>query len=196
MRQKPILPFLLTLTLLLLSGCLASTNRVAVDTEDPFNDTETGSKDLEAVAQKMSRSLILLPQIAEAKTPPRIAFLEVSNNTNELLNKELFLRKMRTLLMQNAGGKMIFLDRDKYQAIARERDAKNSGEYSGKAVGKLSGADYFLTGTLDSIDKAMGGKRSTYTRYSFRLTDAGSGDIHWEDEYEVKKIGRAGLYDR
>ena len=180
----------------LLTACLSSTNRVAVDSEDPFNDTLTGSKDLEAVAQKMARSLVLLPQIANATTPPRIAFLEVTNNTNEILNKEMFLRKMRTLLMQNATGKMIFLDREKYDAIAQERSAKESGSYSGKSTGKLSGADFFLTGTLDSIDKALGGKRSTYTRYSFRLTDANAGDIHWEDEYEVKKIGRAGLYDR
>lgn len=184
---------------LALTGCLAKTNRVAVDSDEPFSDTTTGSKDLEAVAQKMTRSLVLLPQIASAKTPPRIAFLEVTNNTNEILNKELFLRKMRTMLMQGAAGKMIFIDRDKFEAIKRERDAKRKGEFSSaveKSNVKLSGADYFLTGTLDSIDKAAGGKRSTYTRYSFRLTDAESGDIHWEDEYEVKKIGQAALYDR
>ena len=180
----------------LLSSCLASTQRVGVDTEDPFDSTETGSKDLEAVAQKMARSLIQLPQVSSAETPPRIAFLEVSNNTNEILNKELFLKKMRTLLIRNATGKMIFLDREKIAAIRAEREAKRRGEFSGKQGGKISGADYFLTGSLDSIDKAAGGKRSTYTRYSFRLTDSESGDIYWEDEYEVKKVGKAGLYDR
>jgi PBP1b-binding outer membrane lipoprotein LpoB len=180
----------------MLSACLSSTNRVAVDSEEPFSDTLTGSKELEDVAQKMTRSLVLLPQVASAAVPPKIAFLEVANNTNEILNKELFLRKMRTLLMQGASGKMVFIDRDKFEAIKREREAKRSGQFSGKANGTLSGADFFLTGTLDSIDKALGGKRSTYTRYSFRLTDAESGDIFWEDEYEVKKVGKAGLYDR
>ena len=80
---------------------------------------------------------------------------------------------------------------------ARNREpAKRRGEFSASRKGHLSGADFFLTGTLDSIDKASGGIRSTYTRYSFRLTEAESGDIYWEDDYEVKKIGKAGLYDR
>src|SRR5690349_9672726 len=124
MRKLPIM--LSVMAALILAGCLASTNRVAVDSEEPFSDTQTGSKDLEAVAQKMTRSLVTLPQISTATTPPRIAFLEVTNNTNEILNKELFLRKMRTLLMQNAAGKMIFIDRDKFEAIKRERQAKRS----------------------------------------------------------------------
>ena len=181
---------------LLLTSCLSKTQRVAIDTDEPFDSTETSSKDLEAVVQKMTRSLILLPQIQNAKTPPRLAFLEVTNNTNEILNKELFLNKMRTLLIKNSNGKMIFLDRAKIEAIKREREAKRSGEFTSNSSGSLSGADYFLTGTLDSIDKAGGGKRSTYTRYAFRLTNAETGDIYWEDDYEVKKVGSAGLYDR
>ncbi len=194
--MQPFKTLFLILCSVALSACLASTQRVGVDTDDPFDSTETSSKDLEAVSQQMSRSLIQLPQISNATSPPRIAFLEVANNTNEIINKDLFLRKMRTLLIKHAAGKMIFLDRAKIEAIKREREAKRRGEFTASKKGYLSGADFFLTGTLDSLDKASGGKRSTYTRYSFRLTDAETGDIHWEDEYEVKKVGKAGLYDR
>lgn len=186
----------LALVALLIGGCLAKTNRVDVATDEPFSDTETTSKDLISVAQNMARSLIQLPQISSAKLPPRIAFADVRNETNEIINKNLFIEKMRTLLLKNARGRMTFLDREISEQILAERSAKRAGRISSSGSRQMLGADYFLTGKLSSIDKQAGGKRSTYTRYAFRLTDAESTAILWEDEYEVKKVGKAGLYDR
>ncbi len=180
---------------LALAGCVAGTSRVDVAT-DEAGDTETSSKDLVTVAQNMARSLVQLPQISSARTPPRIAFADVKNETNEIINKNLFIEKMRTLLLKNAGGRMVFLDREISEQITREREDKRRGELGSSGSKVRSGADFFLTGKLSSIDKQMKGKRSTYTRYAFRLTDAESTDILWEDEYEVKKVGSAGLYDR
>jgi hypothetical protein len=181
---------------LYLAGCVASTNRVDVASDEPFSDTETSSKDLTTVAQQMAASLIQLPQIQNASTAPRIAFADVKNETNEIINKNMFIDKMRTLLLKNASGKMIFLDREISEAITSERQAKRSGTLTTSASKGRMGADFFLTGKLSSIDKQAGGKRSTYTRYAFRLTDAESTAILWEDEYEVKKVGSAGTYDR
>lgn len=179
-----------------LFGCVAKSNRVDVASDEPFSDTETSSKDLVVVSEQMVRSLLQLPQVNNAKTPPRIAFSDVKNETNEIINKNLFIEKMRTQLLKNAAGKMVFLDREISADIEKERAGKRSGDVTSSGSKAKSGADYFLTGKLSSIDKQAGGQRSTYTRYSFRLTDAESTDILWEDEYEVKKVGKAGLYDR
>jgi hypothetical protein len=180
----------------ILAGCGDRVRRVGVDTEDPFSSTTTGSKDLLAIAQTMAREIAQVPQIANAKTPPTIAFAEVTNKTNEVIDKELFVRKMRTLLIKNAGGKMVFLDRAKSEEILRERDLKRRGQIGSSGEKILLGADYFLTGTISSIDKVSGGKRATFTSYAFRLTDTESSAIIWEDEYDVKKIGKAGVFDR
>ncbi len=180
----------------MMSCSLGKTNRVGIDTDEPFSDVETSSKDLEAVAEKMTKSMLQLPQIHQGSAPVRIAFSDVKNETNEIINKNLFIEKMRTLLLRNAQGKMIFLDREISADIAKEREDKRSGEVSSSSSKIKSGADFFLTGKLASIDKVSGNKRSNYTRYSFRLTDAESTDILWEDDYEVKKVGSSGLYDR
>ena len=185
------------LSLTALMACsLGKTNRVSVDSDEPFSDVETSSKDLETVAQKMSASLLQLPQISQANHPVKIAFADVKNETNEILNKNLFIEKMRTLLIKNAMGKMVFLDREISAAIAHERNDKRAGEVTSNSSKMKSGADFFLTGKLSSIDKVAGSQRSNYTRYSFRLTDAESTDIVWEDDYEVKKVGQSGIYDR
>lgn len=180
----------------LFSCSAGKTNRVAIDTDEPFSDVETSSKDLDTVAQKMTASLLQLPQVANAKNPVRIAFADVKNETNEIINKNLFIEKMRTLLLKNAQGRMIFLDREISADIMKEREDKRAGQVSSTSSKMRSGADFFLTGKLASIDKVSGKQRSNYTRYSFRLTDAESTDILWEDDYEVKKVGESGLYDR
>ncbi len=179
-----------------LAGCVASTSRVDVASDEPFSDTETSSKDLITVAQQMSSSLIMLPQIQNAKNPPRIAFADVTNETNEIINKNMFIEKMRTLLMKHAAGRMVFLDRELSQQITNERTQKRSGEVTHAGLRSKMGADFFLTGKIASLDKQSGGRRSTYTRYAFRLTDAESTAIVWEDDYEVKKIGKAATWDR
>jgi len=90
---------------------------------------------------------------------------------------------------------LVFLDRELSAQIFEERQMKQQGMYGGQPQGMVSGADYFLTGKLSSIDKVSGSKRSTYTRYAFRLTNANTSDIIWEDDYETKKVGSAGVYD-
>jgi uncharacterized protein (TIGR02722 family) len=180
----------------LVSCSAGKTTRVGVDTDEPFSDVETSSKDLGVVAEKMAKSMLQLNQIATAKSPVRIAFSDVKNETNEIINKNLFIEKMRTLLLRNGQGRMVFLDREISEDIAKERADKRSGEVTSSASKTKSGADFFLTGKLSSIDKVSGNTRSNYTRYTFRLTDAESTDILWEDDYEVKKVGESGLYDR
>jgi hypothetical protein len=170
--------------------------RVDVDSEDP--GVETGSKDLRAVADKMVRSLVGLPELDGRAAPPRVAILRVDNRTKELLDTRLFTTKMRTQLVMHARGRIRFVDRSDIAsaAIGAERDAKRAGEVSAAAVKQLAGVDYFLTGELASIDRTRGDRRSNYTRYAFRLVDAESSDIVWEDEYEVKKVAVQGAWDR
>lgn len=180
---------------LVLSACVPKTNRVEVASDDSFS-TETSSKDLLSVSEKMVASILSLRQISSASKPPKIAFSDVQNETNEIINKNLFIERMRTLLIKNASGRLIFLDREIGADIESERENKREGELSMAKQAQKLGADFFLTGKLSSIDKVSGSKRSTYTRYAFRLTDAETTAIIWEDDYEVKKVGQAPVYDR
>jgi PBP1b-binding outer membrane lipoprotein LpoB len=144
----------------------------------------------------MARSLITIPQISRAETAPRVAFLDVRNRTNQIIDKEIFLNSIRTLLIQNTQGRVVFLDRTRINEVIAERELKRRGVVGASDRKILSGVDFFLTGELNAIDKVEGAARSTYTRYSFRLTDAESSDIIWEDVYEVKKVGRRGTFDQ
>jgi PBP1b-binding outer membrane lipoprotein LpoB len=194
MSFKSFIPFALICLALFAGGC-AYQGRVAVDSEDPFISTTTDSKDIETIVQEMARSIVTVPQIANAQQPPTIAFASMVNKGPVPLDTEMLLEDIRTLLINNAGNKMVFLNRAKAEEVYRERESKRAGEITASTKKAVLGADYFLTGTIRSLDKTDGSMRSTYIVYNFNLTDAESMQIVWENSYKTKKVGKKGLYD-
>ncbi|HPS53597.1 MAG TPA: CsgG/HfaB family protein, partial [Phycisphaerae bacterium] len=154
------------------------------------------SKDFRGVCFKMTQSLITLPQIQNAQRPPKIAFAKVTNKSDEIIDTQGFLEKMRTELIKNSNGKVVFIDRENIGQIMDERDMKDAGQFTGETTKKMLGADYLLAGTITGITSARGRKSTNYMRLAFRLTDANTGVIIWEDDYEMKYYHKAGLYDR
>lgn len=180
-------------SMLLLSGC---GEKKQLDVDSNLMLGGLSSKDFRGVCFKMSQSLIRLPQIQDANKPPIIAFAKVSNKSDEIIDTQGFLEKMRTELIKNAAGKIMFVDRENIRQIMDERDMKDSGEFSGSSERKMLGADYLLAGTITGMSRARGRESTSYMRLAFRLTDASTGLIIWEDDYEMKYYNKAGTFDR
>jgi hypothetical protein len=150
------------------------------------------SQDLVAVTDKMARSILSIPQIARAQVQPSIVLEPVVNNTRFPINKDIFLTRLRTQLNSKAMGQVSFLDREMMKTLERERELKRSGQVTASADPNLvefGGADYFLTGKLDGMTTRTSAGTSDYVLYSFRLTDARTSRIVWEDVAEIKKQG-------
>jgi len=161
-----------------------------------ITDVTTDSQDLRTICQRMARSLINLRQISNAVSPPRVAFLEMVNRTTEDIDSYNLLDSIRTQLIKNSNGRVIFVDRERINSIMNERQMKRAGTVGSSGPKVLSGVDFFLTGRAYSEMKVFSGTREAYYRFSFRLTDAENGDIVWEDKYEFKKAGRLGFMNR
>src|SRR4051812_29912650 len=111
--------------------------------------TGTGveSQDLVAVTDKMARSILGIPQIANAQGTPRIVLDPVKNETRFPINKDIFLTRIRVQLNSKAQGKVLFLARDRMQTLEHERALKQSGQVTANAdpnMVEFKGADYFL----------------------------------------------------
>jgi PBP1b-binding outer membrane lipoprotein LpoB len=176
------------------SGCSTSETK-RVD-PDALTEMETGtglsSQDFRSICERMARSLITRPEIQNASTPPKVALYRVQNNSNDYIEGDAFTRKMRTLLSKHCEGKIVFIDRELTEAIEKEQRDKRRGKVTSAGDADRLGADFFLTGELDAIDRSAGGGMTTYYRFSFRLTNAGTSAIVWEDEYETKKAPKRG----
>jgi PBP1b-binding outer membrane lipoprotein LpoB len=150
------------------------------------------SQDLVAVTDKMARSIVGLPQIANAATPPVVVLDPVINETRFPINKEMFLTRIRVLLNSKAAGKVQFLARDRMAALEQERARKQSGQVTSVSdpnVTEFLGGDYFLTGTLQGLSTRTSQGTSDYILYTFQLIDARTSVIVWEDFAEIKKQG-------
>lgn len=178
------------------SGCTSQTKRIHPDdVQDEWGSGPT-SQDFRSIAQQMARSMISLPQIQSATTPPTVAFVSVLNNSNEYIDGDLVLKQIRTHLIKHSGGRIVFLDRAVLPEIKEENRDKSRGKFTTSGQHTPYGADFYLTGDIDSIDRITSKGHTSYVRFSFRLTDAGTSGIVWEDEYEMKKHAALGIMYR
>jgi PBP1b-binding outer membrane lipoprotein LpoB len=154
--------------------------------------TGVESQDLVAVTDKMARSILGIPQIANAGGPPCVVLDPVKNETRFPINKDIFLTRIRGQLNSKAAGKVTFLARDRMEALQKEQALKRSGQVTSAAdpnVVEFKGADFFLTGSLQGITTRTGAGTSDYILYAFQLIDARTSAIVWEDSAEIKKQG-------
>ena len=194
-------PFATLLLVALLSGCASSgvknpsgiaVTQMRPDEQGFVAGTGVESQDLVAVTDKMARSILGIPQIANAQGTPRVVLDPVKNETRFPINKDMFLTRIRVQLNGKAQGKVIFLARDRMQALEHERALKQSGQVTASSdpnITEFKGADFFLTGTLQGLTTRTSAGTSDYILYSFQLIDARTSDIVWEDSAEIKKQG-------
>ena len=125
---------------------------------------EVASQDLVAAADRISRGIAGVPGIANAKSTPRIVMAPVTKDTRALIDADLFLSRMRILLNESSMNKARFLDRAMMARIAPHQ------------------ADYLMASRLeDAAD------RGDYVIYRFRLSDARTGALLWQDGCEIKR---------
>ncbi len=182
---------------LFLAGCAtietSYTRNIQPDQDDELGGTGIESTDIRTVSRKMAASILEVPQIMNAQGSPKIALLPVKNSTRFIINKDIFTKKIRIELNQNAMGKVTFLARDRIEDILKERQSKRDGLVGASKQEDLKGVDFYLTGELMGLSKAIKGDRSDYISMSFQLIDAETSEVIWENEYEVKRVGSAGV---
>ena len=154
--------------------------------------TGVESQDLVMVTDKMARSILNVPEIAKAQGMPRIVLEPVVNESRFPINKDMFLTRIRAQLNSKAQNKVRFLAREQMAALQRERALKQSGQVTSSSdpnVVEFKGADFFLTGKLQSLTTRTSQGIGDYIQYTFQLIDARTSDIVWEDSAEIKKQG-------
>ncbi len=186
---------------ILAAGCASSgvknpsgvpVTHMTADEQGFVAGTGIESQDLVAVTDKMARSVLTIPQIANAPAAPVVVLDPVDNQTRFPINKDIFLTRIRTELNTKTRGKVMFLARDRMAALEKERQMKQQGAVTSNSdphAQEFKGADFFLTGTLQGLSTRTKSGTSDYILYAFQLIDARTSAIIWEDSAEIKKQG-------
>ena len=196
----------LSLSLLMISSCTRTQHQSGIQPRvlDPSETSLSSgigieSQDLVSVTDKMARSILNTPEIANAANPPIIALYPVENNTHMRIDAGIFTDRIKALLNSKCRGKVRFTSRDIEAAargndqmtrvMMREKSLKDEGIISGGPKRKLAGEDFVLTGKLSSIGTTSARGASNYVLYTFKLVDAETLLEVWEDFSEIKKEG-------
>jgi len=186
----------------LIAGCASSSGvknpsgvpvtQMRPDEQGFVAGTGIESQDLVAVTDKMARSILGIPQIANAQGTPCVVLDPVDNQTRFPINKDMFLTRIQSQLISKAQGKVVFVARDRMQALERERAMKQAGQVTSSSdpnVVEFKGADFFLTGKLSGLTTRTKAGTSDYILYTFELIDVRTSAIVWGDSAEIKKQG-------
>lgn len=181
------------LSLFALTACAgASMQRVDPRQDDDVGGTLIDSADVIAATEAAAADLkdVLL---ASPRNDMVVAFATIKNESIQPINTALLTDRMRNSLFRQTAPRVKYLAREQVDEILREREGKRSGVYAGKEQKSLLGADYLLTGRINSLSKRYEGDRADYFQLNFQLVDAEDSTIVWSDAYEFKKVGDAGV---
>jgi len=182
-------------SVLWLAGCASApqprVKYVDAGAQGKFGGTGIESQDIGAAAQNAAQSIINLPEIARATTPPIVLITPVVNRSAAPVDTDLYTTKLRGILMSSGGGKVRFLARDAGAAVSTaEQQMRDAGQVrAGGAKRDAHTYDYILTAEVRGISAAAREGRSEYFLVAFKLINVDD-LLLWEDQYEVKKEGR------
>jgi PBP1b-binding outer membrane lipoprotein LpoB len=201
-RSKFVSSLSLGITAVVLAGCASrgidnpgghGVVEMRPDEKGFVQGTGIESQDIVAVADKMARGIMGVPEIANAQKAPRIVLLPVKNDTRFPFNKDIFLDEIMALLNERAAGKVRFLARDRISELEKERDLKRTGQVTSTTdpnIQQFKGADFMLTGKLVGQTTRTSAGTSDYVLYSFELIDPNTSEVIWNGSHRIKKQGQ------
>jgi len=175
----------------LLSACGTTVSRVdtntTIDVSGRWNDADSRMAADELIADCLSR-----PWLTRAKADkgdnPTVIVGSVRNLSNEHLNTNVLVEDLQRALI-NSGRVDFVASSAERESVRDERldQAVNASAETRKAHGQETGADFMLSGTVNTIEDAEGGKSVILYQVDMKLLDMTSNKIVWTGQKKIKK---------
>ena len=119
---------------------------------------------------------------------PTVIVGVVNNKTMEHINTSVFVEEMQRALI-NSGKVNFVASAEERGALRTERLEQDefASEATRKAFGKEVGADYMLSGVLNSVVDQAGSKALVFYQTNLKLIDIETNQIVWNGQKQIKK---------
>lgn len=158
-----------------------------LDLSGNWNDTDS-----QQVSTEMIKDSLSFPWVDEyfrkaGKKPVVVAF-GVKNRTSEHINTQTFMKDLERSFLRS-GRVGVVADRDQRSELREER-ADQQGGFVGNPskVGKEVGADFVLTGEINSISDRQGKSEVIFYQTNLELINVESNEKVWIGEKKIKKL--------
>ena len=172
-------------------ACSPSVKRVETnlvkDVSGGWNDT-----DAQMVAQEMITDCLQSgwynKYLTRKGKEPVVIVGTVVNNSAEHINTGVFVEEMQRALI-NSGKVEFVASKDERGEVRTERLEQDefASEETRKAFGREVGADFMLSGVLNSVVDKSGSKALVFYQANLKLIDMETNKIVWNGQKQIKK---------
>jgi len=177
---------------LALSACGTSVTRMdansTVDISGHWNDTDSRQVAEEMIADCLSRPWYSNAQSDLGKNPTVIVGT-VRNQSSEHIATDTFIEDLQRALINS--GKVNFVASKHERGDVRDERADqdtNSSEDTRNANGQETGANFMLSGTVNSIVDQEGGQAVVFYQTNLKLLNMKTNQIVWNGQKKIKKM--------
>jgi uncharacterized protein (TIGR02722 family) len=181
------------LALAALSACATKVERLdeskAVDLSGGWNDTDSRAVSQEMIQDSLSRPWLQEFRGRPGQTRPAVIVGEVRNLSHEHINTNTFTLDLERALINS--GKVDFVatkqerggirDERKDQDLNARQDTRN-------AMGKELGADFMLTGTINTIVDPNGSEQLLFYQVNMTLISLSDNRKVWVGQKDIRKL--------
>lgn len=158
------------------------------DLSGKWNDTDS-----RLVADEMITSCLSSARIEkiinELGRTPTVVIGKVRNKSHEHINVETFIKDMERALLNSGAADFVANSSERAELRGEVMDQRgNATEETAKSLGMESGADWMLTGTINTIVDQEGGKSVIFYQVDLELTDLQSHKKLWMGDKKIKKF--------
>lgn len=188
----------LAAVLILLTGCSTQVDRIGMEEQQDisgrWNDTDSRLVSREMIEDMLSRGWIDRHQGEFARNPTVIVG-QVRNLSHEHINVNTFIRDIERELVNSGQVEFVASGVDR-ESIRDERSDQqgNVREDTRSRAGQEVGADYMLSGTINTIMDTEGRTEVAYYQVDLALTSLADNTRVWLGQKQIRKVIRRGLF--
>jgi len=175
------------------SACSTKVERLdesqAVDLSGAWNDTDSRLVSQEMIQDSLSRAWLQEFRGRAGQSRPAVIVGEVRNMSHEHINTQTFTLEMERALINS--GKVDFVaNKSERQGIRDERKDQdlNAREDTRNAMGKELGADFMLTGTINTIVDPNGDTQVRFYQVNMTLISLADNRKVWVGQKDIRKL--------
>jgi len=187
---------LLALVVVLVLAACGGTEVTRLDPSEQVDLTDRwNATDSRMVSEAMIEEMLTFPWVDRFldehsdRDRPRVIIQSVRNRSHEHIPVETFINDLRRELIR--AGRVDFVsggaEREELREERREQEF-HADEATRARMGRELGADYALTGTINSFVDRLDGTRSTFYQVDLRLVDLETNVEVWNGQKQIQKI--------
>jgi len=177
---------------LLLSGCQTTeVQRVDSSQEIALSDN-WNAKDSQLVAEAMVNDMLTFPWVNDHlqyhKSKPAIIVQSVRNKSHQHIAVDTFLNDLKRAILRTGQADFVANSVVRKEIREERKDQElNASMDTQNEMGQEQGADYALSGTINSFVDEEGGQRVTFYQVDLRLIDMTSNREVWNGQKKIQK---------